>query len=313
MNSSPFQWLLVPAAMLALAISPLHGQDTSEESGAKQKKEIVQVEAKVVDGKVIVTDDNGDVRILKIIRSGDGKFDVTVDEGKPHMKVTGKAILVGPDGTHEVILDEAHGNEVMWSGELKGIGPGPLALKWQPGQEAEDVLVQLSALGASNWRIGVSCDTAGDALKAQLGLENGLVVDSVVDDSPATGQIEAHDILLRAGETQLNELSDLVEAVQHAGENDESLEIQLVRGGKKMTVNVTPAKREDAGMLLQSTVEPKLVEGLLKQGPHKLSDGVLLESIGPGFIRAKTESDELKVQIEQLREEIRQLREEIDN
>jgi len=96
--------------------------------------------------------------------------------------------------------------------------------------------------------LGVSCTNPGAALQSHLGLPRGqgLVVGNVVPEGPAAkAGIQVHDVLLTAGDKPLGELPHLIDAIEEAKEAELSLE--LIRGGKKMKVAVTPAKRpEDA-------------------------------------------------------------------
>lgn len=95
--------------------------------------------------------------------------------------------------------------------------------------------------------IGVNCSPADEALRTQLGLGDkaGLVVDAIVPDSPAAkAGLKKFDVIHRVGNDRqaVGEVETLTKAVQAAGEN--SLKLEIIRGGKTETVKVTPAKRE---------------------------------------------------------------------
>jgi len=92
--------------------------------------------------------------------------------------------------------------------------------------------------------LGLECYPADDAMRAQLKLPegHGLVVGSVVPESPAAEvEIKRHDVLVKAGDESLGGIQDLVDAVESAKESE--LTIELIRGGKKKEITVTPAKR----------------------------------------------------------------------
>jgi membrane-associated protease RseP (regulator of RpoE activity) len=92
--------------------------------------------------------------------------------------------------------------------------------------------------------LGVQVGLPDDDLRSKLKLpeDQGLVVENVVPDSPAAkGGIKAHDVLMKAGDTPLKKLQDLIEAVQNA--KDKPLSIQILREGKEEKIAVTPAKR----------------------------------------------------------------------
>ena len=81
-----------------------------------------------------------------------------------------------------------------------------------------------------------------DIVKQQLGLEHGLVVDDVLENSPAVkAGFKKNDILVKVGDKALKEPADLLKAVEEAKETE--LTIALRRGGKEMSLKVTPAKR----------------------------------------------------------------------
>ncbi len=83
-------------------------------------------------------------------------------------------------------------------------------------------------------------------LRAQLDIpENqGLLVASVVPDSPAAkAGLKQHDVLLRANDTELREMQDLVELVVTQGEKKEKISLDILRKGKHETVTLTPEER----------------------------------------------------------------------
>jgi|GEM_PF-3562709 len=98
---------------------------------------------------------------------------------------------------------------------------------------------------SSHW-LGVTCLPASAALRSQLELpkDQGLVVIAVAPKSPAAAAgIEVNDVLLEADETVLTHVGDLVDAIEVAAEEEETLAIQLMRKGKAMSLEVEPAKR----------------------------------------------------------------------
>ena len=341
------RWLPPAFALLALMSAPLCGPETSEE---KKKKKTVEVKAEVVDGKVVITDGDGKVRVIEL-KDQDGPVvwhqhhdgeDVKIegnvmvlrggqdDEAGDHdqntfvyrhqdhdgeggnFTVRSKAILVGPDGVQkEVILDGLGSGEfdVRMVPELSG-----KVLQWSPDMEASDVMVQLSALSGDGFMIGVSCQPAGETLRAHLNIEHGLVVESVMDDSPADGQLETHDILVQVDGDELTEVAQLVKAVQTAGEDEGELKLRVIREGKKIKVAVTPQKRDGVWVTDLSSELPRDFKFVV-DGDMKFGDGITLESFGPGLIEVageKGESGDLQDQIEQLRMEIEQLRAKLD-
>lgn len=110
--------------------------------------------------------------------------------------------------------------------------------------------VDSAAPKLGDYWIGLACVPASDTLRAHLGLhdDQGLVVESVVPDSPAAkAGIEVNDVLVAAGNQKTGTIQELVDAISRAKKS--KLTIQLYRAGKLEKVDVTPAKRpEDMGV-----------------------------------------------------------------
>lgn len=88
--------------------------------------------------------------------------------------------------------------------------------------------------------------TADNPLRAHVDLpENqGLIVVNVVPDSPAAkAGIKQHDILLRANEKDLHEMSDLVDLVLSEGAKKGQIAIEVMRHNKHETIQLTPEER----------------------------------------------------------------------
>src|SRR5437764_8419374 len=63
--------------------------------------------------------------------------------------------------------------------------------------------------------LGVQIAELPEVAKQQLGVDQGLVVEDVMPDSPAAkAEIRKHDILVKADDTPLKEPSDLVKSVE---------------------------------------------------------------------------------------------------
>ena len=93
--------------------------------------------------------------------------------------------------------------------------------------------------------LGVETALVNDTLSAQLGLAKGtgLVVRSVVPDSPANGVIQQHDILLKLDDQVLIEVRQLSVLIRGRKAGDE-VALQLLRGGQSQTVKVKLVQRE---------------------------------------------------------------------
>jgi hypothetical protein len=133
-------------------------------------------------------------------------------------------------------------------------------------------------------------------LRAHLDLpsDQGLLVADVVPDSPASkAGLKKHDILLKANDTTLTAMSDLVELVGTEGEKKGQIALEVFRRGERETIYVTPEERPadaqvstggfGAGGFGEGAELPEGVEDLL----GKLQDGqgpFNFRNFGPGVI-----------------------------
>jgi hypothetical protein len=186
------------------------------------------------------------------------------------------AALVGPlaqaeDGANVIRIQTAAGDEVI---------------------EADVLVESESPVGSpavqSKLWLGVGCQPMNDTLKAQLGRKEGLVVETVIDDSPAAkAGIQRHDILLRLDDTALNDVIELGKLINpHEGK---PLTIVLLRAGKEITSQITPEQRPQ-GMQpdlvrIERDIERKLE---MAYAPHK---AITMALVRPGFA---VKPDEMK-------------------
>jgi membrane-associated protease RseP (regulator of RpoE activity) len=133
-------------------------------------------------------------------------------------------------------------------------------------------------------------------LRAHLDLPTGegLLVADVVPNSPASkAGLKKNDILLRANDTPLKAMTDLVELVGTEGEKDGQIAIEVFRRGERETIYVTPEERPaDAqvstggfgeGVFGQGGELPRGVEEMMRQlqaGQRPFN----FRNFGPGVI-----------------------------
>ncbi len=95
---------------------------------------------------------------------------------------------------------------------------------------------------SSDYWLGVQVAALPELTKRQLALKHGLAVEDVTADSPAAkAEIKRYDILLKAGDTPLNVVADLVKTVEAA--QGKEIEITVKRDGESRTIRVTADKR----------------------------------------------------------------------
>lgn len=94
--------------------------------------------------------------------------------------------------------------------------------------------------------IGLAGGPLTPELRAHIDLpENqGVLVREIVPNSPAAKSgLKQYDIVLKANETQLHEMTDLVALVGTAGEKGDQIALDVLRKGKHETINVKPETR----------------------------------------------------------------------
>jgi hypothetical protein len=185
--------------------------------------------------------------------------------------------------------------------------------------------VEAKQVGGDNeYMIGLQCALLNETQRSELKLPEGqgLAVVSVFEGTPAEeAGIQAGDVLVKVGGQDVTGVETLVAAVQQAGQDEKKLAVQLLRDGKKRTVQVVPAKRESLEISVQTEIDEDMLEGLKKrlpgvkpemffwkQGPGGIS------GIGPGVITQwrmeqgdETEIEDLKKQIKELTAQVKEL------
>jgi hypothetical protein len=205
--------------------------------------------------------------------------------------------------------------------KMHGLHPkmlDPQAIRVQASQVPEDY----------KYMIGIACSPLNDALRSELKLADGqgLVVVNVFDDTPAKkAGVEEGDVLVKVAGKNVTEIQDLVKAVQAAGKDEKKLTIQLLRDGKKQTVQVAPAAREALRVTVEAEID-EAFESLRENMPESIRLGVIqgqigpdgIGELGPGVIapfgqgKANEEAVKaLKKQVETLSRQVKQLQAEL--
>ena len=219
----------------------------------KDQNEEVNIE--VGDGKIVIIDENGERREIDV--SGAQNIIVNksvrsiIRDGEEERKISGKAIIIGPDGEkQEIQLGE--GLEDL--GELGGVIGRLEVMPFFKGEGEEGRLPGqffFHRVRGGKYMIGVSCQPVNDQLRIHLDIPEGVglvVTGEPSDEGPAAeAGIENHDILMYADQNELNSVQDLVDAVQQAGEEDRELSLTLIRRGNEIGIEVKPVERKGIG------------------------------------------------------------------
>ena len=125
------------------------------------------------------------------------------------------------------------------------------------------ILHNLSA-PVGKYQIGVACFPVDGALRAQLNLPKGqgLLVDKVLPNQPAAkAGVKQHDVILAVDGAKVGDVKDLVAAIDKA--KDSAIKLEVLRGGKKQTIAVTPVKRPQVTVF--GLLEGKLPGDVIKR------------------------------------------------
>jgi membrane-associated protease RseP (regulator of RpoE activity) len=98
--------------------------------------------------------------------------------------------------------------------------------------------------------LGIELIPAFPALVTQLHLpqHQGIVIQGVVPDSPAAkAGLAQYDVVLKADDKEIGDVSDLLKAVDAA--KDKEMKLEIIRDGQRKTVAVTPTKRPEQARL----------------------------------------------------------------
>ena len=136
-------------------------------------------------------------------------------------------------------------------------GDDPEIRVFRPGTKVERRIVRKRVGGAARpdgaW-LGIHIGNVTEVTAAQLGLKpgTGLVVEHVVADSPAdVAGLKRFDILT-AIDDQILVNPEQLQVLVSGNDPGETVEIELLRRGKKMTIEATLKKREGGKMKFQS-------------------------------------------------------------
>jgi membrane-associated protease RseP (regulator of RpoE activity) len=164
--------------------------------------------------------------------------------------------------------------------------------------ETATITLDVDVVKPGEYWLGVICSPLEDELlMAHLGIEHGILIKEVVDDSPAAkAGLQKQDILIQAGDQPLTDLKTLVDKTEQAQAN--ALTLTLIRKGQRHTVEVTPVKRPAEPPKSSATPDKevadewnRLQESLrlhwapqIIERQESLPDGTKMLFVMPGFV-----------------------------
>ena len=144
----------------------------------------------------------------------------------------------------------------------------------RPGEPSAPGFGEQAPPTTAGYWIGVMAGPVSPALRAHLDLpeDQGVMVVEVVPDSPAAkAGLKQYDVLLRANDIELRDKHDLVDLVRTAGDEQQQITLEVLRGTGRETVWVTPAVRpEQPVMHGRGFGEEGVFGGEIPEGAHEL-------------------------------------------
>ena len=140
--------------------------------------------------------------------------------------------------------------------------------------------------------LGIETAPVSPTLTAQLGLQDGagLVVNHVVPDSPASGALKMHDILVKLDDQILIEQRQLSVLVRNHKDGDE-VTLTYLRGGKQSTAKIKLGKHDLPKMALELNQSGDALN-LFNAGPNGGGTG-WFRSIAPNASANGDDADRL--------------------
>jgi hypothetical protein len=150
----------------------------------------------------------------------------------------GTLIQIGPDGGVNVDVD------------VDGDRARRLRERLLERRAARQGGVDFAPQAVSRYWIGVGGESVPEAIRAQVDLADneGLLLGAVDPEGPAgKAGVQRFDILLKANGEPISTIAPLSELVSKQGEANATITMELLRRGKPVIVEVTPAERPADG------------------------------------------------------------------
>ncbi|MFO1001280.1 MAG: PDZ domain-containing protein [Planctomycetaceae bacterium] len=219
---------------------------------------------------------------------------------KPKSQVNGKIVIIDANGNRK---------EYQFNGDqarvLQFMQNPAVAKVNRPDNADEDGEKKpsdpLQSETEERYVLGVQCEEASELLRAHLKLgSNGLVILEVREETPAAeAGLQEGDIIISLNEKDLQNLSQLVEAVSKS--DGAAVKLSLLRAGDRQDISVTPRKMQVPMMVVPAGMEAEEIHNLMGKGVpnlgvRRIHAGVLLDGHVPG------EQKDVRELVEKLRQ-----------
>lgn len=133
--------------------------------------------------------------------------------------------------------------------ELKELqkGDGPMVFTMPPDGDGKNFVWKMG----ERRQIGISAYPLTKQLSENMGVEGGVIINNVREDSPAAkAGLKAGDIIVEAGGKAVKNNMDLVRAI--GDKKDGDIQLTIVRDKNRQTISVTPEASKDSGFMFQT-------------------------------------------------------------
>ena len=94
------------------------------------------------------------------------------------------------------------------------------------------------------FHLGIQITTLPEVVRSQLQLKHGVLIERVLPDSPAAkAGLKPHDIVLKAGDTAIDQPEDILKVLRQA--DGKPLALRILREGQEHGIEVTPEPAKD--------------------------------------------------------------------
>lgn len=199
----------------------------------------------------------------------------------------------------EVVLKILNGGESDDITVVLGSRGERHALKVKPGIQGNR---WVEVLHESKNYIGIHMKTLNEQLAAYFQVTNGVLVEEVMDESPAKqGGLQAGDVIVKWGDINIESTEDLYKALRQI-ESGKAVEVSVVRRGEDALVSVIPEEREGLPRAFSSRGK------LLPDGNFEFQMPKMPKV--QRFYNFEDQED-LREELEELKEQMKALREEL--
>ncbi len=125
-------------------------------------------------------------------------------------------------------------------------GDGPMAFT-MPDGEGRNFIWKMG----ERRQIGISVYPLTKQLSENMGVESGVMINNVREDSPAAkAGLKAGDIIVEAGGKAVKNNMDLMRTINDKKEGD--IQLMIIRDKNRQTISVTPEAAKDSGFVFQT-------------------------------------------------------------